>query len=92
MAPNAKTQSFLDAMSKGPPKGDRPTAAAPREPGRQKTSSDPSRKHIGGYFDPDFVEKFAVLKARLRLDNSELIKIAVEAFEASENARRTFGG
>lgn len=92
MAQNKRAQSFLDAMSKGPPQTVAPAALVGPGPGRQETASAPARKHIGGYFDPDFVERFAVLKARLRLDNSELIKVAIEALEASENARRAFGG
>jgi hypothetical protein len=47
-------------------------------------------KHIGGYFDDDFVEKVALLRARLRLDNSELIKQAVEDLYRKQKARRAF--
>jgi hypothetical protein len=89
MAGNTKAKSFLDALNKGPPKAERPIAGSP---GRQKTSTDPSRKHIGGYFDPDFVERFAVLKARLGLDNSELMIRAIAALWADEEARRAFSG
>jgi hypothetical protein len=91
MAQNKKAQSFLDAMSKGPPQAETPAASINGGPGGYKVSSDPRRKHIGGYFDPDFVEKFAVLKARLDLDNSELIKRAIDSLWADEEARRAFG-
>ena len=48
-------------------------------------------KHIGGYFDLDTVEKVAVLRARLRLDNSGLIKLAVEELHRKHLAKRAFG-
>jgi len=46
------------------------------------------RIHIGGYLDRETVEKIAVLRARLDLDNSELIKLAVEELHRKHNARR----
>lgn len=48
-------------------------------------------KHIGGYLDADTVEKVAILRARLRLDNSQLIKKAIEELFERENAARKFG-
>lgn len=48
-------------------------------------------KHIGGYFDRDTVEKVAVLRARLDLDNSQLIKKAIEDLYSREIAARKFG-
>lgn len=48
-------------------------------------------KHIGGYLDADIVEKVAILRARLRLDNSQLIKKAIEELFERENAARKFG-
>jgi hypothetical protein len=48
-------------------------------------------KHIGGYFDVDTVEKVAVLRARLRLDNSQLIKLAIEELHRKQMAKRAFG-
>lgn len=89
MAGNTKAQNFLDALGKGPPRAETPITASP---GRQRTSSDPTKKHIGGYFEPDFVEKFAVLKARLGMDNFELMIRAIDALWADEEARRAFGG
>lgn len=90
MVNNPKAQNFLDALNRAQSKTESPAAIA-HAPGRQKSSSDPGRKHIGGYFDPELVEKFAVLKARLRLDNSELIKLAINRLWADEEARRAFG-
>lgn len=48
-------------------------------------------KHIGGYFDRDTVEKVAILRARLDLDNSQLIKRAIEELYTREGAARKFG-
>ena len=48
-------------------------------------------KHIGGYFEVDTVEKVAILRARLRLDNSQLIKLAVEELHSKHMAKRAFG-
>lgn len=59
-----------------------------------KPASTPTRahlKHIGGYFDAETVEKVAILRARLRLDNSELIKLAVDDLHRKHMAKRAFG-
>jgi len=48
-------------------------------------------KHIGGYFELDTVEKVALLRARLRLDNSGLIKRAIDELFSREGAARKFG-
>jgi hypothetical protein len=48
-------------------------------------------KHIGGYLSADAVEKVAILRARLRLDNSELITLAINELHARQNAKRAFG-
>ena len=48
-------------------------------------------KHIGGYFDVETVEKVAILRARLRLDNSALIKSAVDDLYRKHMAKRAFG-
>jgi hypothetical protein len=48
-------------------------------------------KHIGGYFDRADVEKFAVLRARLGLDNSQLIKLAIDELYRKHEAKRVLG-
>ncbi len=67
----------------------------PREPkASQVNKPAPTRaglKHIGGYFDLETVEKVAVLRARLRLDNSELIKLAIDELHRKHLAKRAFG-
>jgi hypothetical protein len=48
-------------------------------------------KHIGAYLDRDVVEQIAILRARLGLDNSALIRRAVEELFQRETAARKFG-
>lgn len=48
-------------------------------------------KHIGGYLDRETQERVVLLKTRLELDNSELIKRAIDSLWADEEARRAFG-
>jgi hypothetical protein len=48
------------------------------------------KKHIGGYVDDGVVEKVAILRARLRLDNSELIKLAIDELYAKHLSKRAF--
>jgi hypothetical protein len=48
-------------------------------------------KHIGGYFERETVEKVAILRARLNLDNSALIKLAIEELHRKHTAQRAFG-
>ncbi len=47
-------------------------------------------KHIGGYFAPDMVEKVAILRARLNLDNSELIMLAINELYNKQKAKKAF--
>jgi hypothetical protein len=81
----ANANRFLQALSLPDPAAPPATAAAAK-PTRARG------KHIGGHFDQDLVRKFAILRAELDVDNSELIKRAIEELFARENARRTFGG
>jgi hypothetical protein len=95
---SAKGAAFLQALSL-PPKEAAPQpanqpAAIPDQPTPRKAARPPSRtglKHIGGYFDREDVEKFAILRARLGLDNSQLIKLAVEELFRKHEAKRAFG-
>lgn len=48
-------------------------------------------KHIGGYFDAEVIERFALLRARLNLDNSELIELAIADLWRKHSSRRAFG-
>ena len=47
-------------------------------------------KHIGGYLDRDTVEKVALLRARLGLDNSELMTLAIDELYRKHKAKRAF--
>ncbi len=91
MTTNRKTAAFLQALSPPSP----PTAVEP--PANDQTTAKPrapSRtglKHIGGYFDRGDVEKFAILRARLGLDNSELIRLAIDELYRKHEAKRAFG-
>jgi hypothetical protein len=57
----------------------------------QSPISRAGRKHIGGYFELETVEKVALLRARLNLDNSELLKRAIDELYARHLAKRAFG-
>lgn len=92
-----KTSSFLRAMN---PEGETATAsaapaaapaAAARPKADAKTSSRAGLKHIGGYLDRDTVEMVAVLRARLSLDNSELITLAIKELHQKHEAKRAYG-
>ena len=48
-------------------------------------------KHFGGYLDDDTLEKIALLRIRLKKDNSELIRFAIEELHRKHNAKRAFG-
>ena len=63
-------------------------APAPKVP---RVASRNGLKHIGGYFDRADVEKFAVLRARLDLDNSQLIKLAIDELYRKHEAKRVLG-
>jgi hypothetical protein len=63
------------------------------EPAQQRTTVRKHQKHIGGYFDEDgeTVERVALLRVRLKLDNSELIKLAIDELYSKHMAKRAFG-
>ena len=80
--------SFLDAMKRQDLEPQiKALALAPKPVSKTRAGL----KHIGGYLDADTVEKVAILRARLRLDNSQLIKKAIEELFERENAARKFG-
>ena len=67
--------------------------AAPRvkRAGRPVKPSRADLKHFGGYLEDDTLEKIALLRVRLKKDNSELIKFAIEELHRKINAKRAFG-
>jgi hypothetical protein len=62
----------------------------PRAP-KAKLPTRAGLKHFGGYLDDDTLEKIALLRVRLKKDNSELIKQAIEELYRKHNAKRAFG-
>jgi hypothetical protein len=91
-----RAADFLKNMSPDltPPVNPPPAASpvSPQKPvAKRPASGRAGLKHIGGYFDLETVEKVAVLRARLRLDNSELIKLAIDDLHRKHMAKRAFG-
>lgn len=69
----------------------RAASAAKAEDAKPAAAGRAGLKHIGGYFDRDTTEMVAILRARLGLDNSQLIKQAIEELFNRETAARKFG-
>jgi len=89
-----KATDFLQNMRLAAAPEPPPPVAQAKQGGPEPKKPAPTRaglKHIGGYFDVDTVEKVAVLRARLRLDNSELIKLAIDDLHRKHLAKRAFG-
>jgi hypothetical protein len=59
--------------------------------GKAKTPSRAGLKHFGGYLDDETLEKIALLRVRLKKDNSELMTLAIEELYAKHKAKRAFG-
>jgi hypothetical protein len=66
-------------------------SASSRSTKNTPSASRSGLKHIGGYFERSDVEKFVVLRARLALDNSQLIKLAIEELYQKHESKRPFG-
>jgi len=58
---------------------------------RAAAPSRAGKKHFGGYLGDDTLEKIALLRVRLKKDNSELIEFAIEELFRKHNAKRAFG-
>ena len=94
MTSRSKANDFLAAMSPEPEAVERAAPAAKPRAAKELAKAASTRaglKHIGGYFDRETVEKVAVLRARLDLDNSELIKHAIEELHRKHMAKRAYG-
>lgn len=90
----ATAQDFLSKMNLPEQQDEQPephATSAPAAVDRGRSASRTGLKHIGGYFDRDTVEKVAILRARLDLDNSQLIKRAIDELYSKEGAARKFG-
>ena len=100
-SPN-KTADFLAAMrqselpepaeSQPPPEASAGVHPIPRpKPAKAKAPTRAGLKHFGGYLDDETLEKIALLRVRLKKDNSELIKHAIDDLYRRHNAKRAFG-
>jgi len=89
---NNKGAAFLQALAVT--SDEKPLISAHADALAPKASRPASRtglKHLGGYFDREAVEKIAVLRARLGLDNSQLIKLAIDELYTKLETKRAFG-
>jgi hypothetical protein len=96
MSKPTKASDFLRAMNPEPAESlpvatPRPAVAAMPVAVKEPSVSRIGLKHIGGYFDSDTVEQVAILRARLKLDNSELLKLAIDDLYRKHTAKRSFG-
>jgi hypothetical protein len=63
----------------------------PRRTAEKPKSTRDGLKHFGGYLGDDTLEKIALLRIRLKMDNSDLIKHAIDELHRKHNAKRAFG-
>lgn len=74
-----------------PPKV-QPTAVEKAPKPKVVAKSRGNLKHIGGYVDDATVEKVAILRARLKMDNSELITEAISDLYNKHKTKKAFTG
>jgi hypothetical protein len=94
-----KADDFLRAMTPEPaepPQIETATSPVARRKGTARPEAAPTTsraglKHFGGYLDGATLEKIALLRVRLKKDNSELIKLAIDELHAKHEARRAHG-
>jgi len=68
-----------------------PMPKAARAPRKAKPPTREGLKHFGGYLDDEVLEKIALLRIRLKMDNSQLIAHAIEELYRKHSAKRAFG-
>jgi hypothetical protein len=106
MVSRSKASDFLKAMNPDPVVPIAAVAAVPVAPpaelvppaplkaARTAKGKAPARaqlKHFGGYISDATEEKIAILRARLKLDNSALITQAIDDLYRKHAAKRAFG-
>ena len=84
-------ESFLKNMGIGEPEGTTAIATPAETSAAKPASGRAGLKHIGGYFNRETTEQVAILRARLGLDNSQLLKRAIKELYSREIAARKFG-
>jgi hypothetical protein len=84
--------AFLENMKGGTAEEVAPPAVheKPKRASAKAAGTRNGLKHIGGYFASETVEKVAILRARLDLDNSQLIKLAIDDLYSKQKAKRAF--
>ena len=82
-----------EAPKKAEPKP-QTVARAKKEPAARDLQPSVKRrklqKHIGGYFDSETLERIALLRARLDMDNSQLLKLAIDELYSKERVKKAF--
>ena len=71
---------------------DQPATTSAAPPAVPKRNTRAGLKHIGAYLDDAAVEKVALLRARLKLDNSQLIERAITELYDRQRAEGAFRG
>jgi hypothetical protein len=80
------------AIPTAPPSEPAPvTAPKAAKATKGKVPSRAQLKHFGGYISDETEEKIAILRARLKLDNSALITQAIDDLYRKHAAKRAFG-
>ena len=57
---------------------------------KAKATSRSELKHFGAYLNDEMIEKTVLLRARLKLDNSQLVKLAIEDLWKKQRAKKAF--
>ncbi len=72
-----------------------PQAAETKSRPSARASTREGKKHIGAYFDlvedAEVIEQFARLRARLRLDNTGVMRLMIDETFRKYEAKRAFG-
>lgn len=90
-----KPNAFLAAMKASSPEPEVEAVAMPvlGVPSASKPTARAGQKHLGAYFDKTdpILERVALLRARLDMNNSELIEYALNELWKANEAKRAFG-
>lgn len=88
-----KPNAFLAAMKASAPEPEIEAAVEPAPVAKPKSTARAGQKHLGAYFDKGdpILERVAILRARLDMNNSELIEHALNELWKAQAAKRAFG-